>query len=293
MLADKVWSQLRPTRIGKEVTSLEQLHKAIIEPIVPVIADVKTLLFVPQGAMSSLPIHAARGPDGYLIESRVVAYFPSDSPNISPVGERLPEEPTSSWLVCGWDVSAQADRESREITRTLRQKQFDVEWPDNAKIGRERMLDGTHRVQGLHVSGHGSSLAWPKSFYSKLALSPRIQISAADWISQGPQADFVFLNVCGVGRVHPRSGDLNGFPLAVRIRGAKALIAATGYIPPSQAHAFAQLFYQQAHDTDSLSAYRHTVIASIANGMTPHGWAPYAHFGRGHLFAKSGSFQLP
>jgi hypothetical protein len=141
------------------------------------------------------------------------------------------------------------------------------------------------------VAGHGHSLAWPQSFDSILALSRRTQVTASHWITQGPRADFVFLNVCGLGRSHPRSGDLNGFPLAIRIRGATALIAATGYIPPDQAHAFAELFYGHAHGEDSLTMYREAMLASIGSGMPPQGWAPYAHFGRGHRFPALG--ELP
>ncbi|WP_344363326.1 CHAT domain-containing protein [Arthrobacter humicola] len=282
-LSEDIWFELRPSRIDETAGALEELHKAVVEPILPIVADARVLLFVPQGVMSSLPVHAARGPEGYLIERKAVAYFPEE-PHIGSqevVGEGAP------WLVCGWDVSAHAERESREVTRALRRQQLSVEWPENAEAGRERLLSG-RKLGGLHVSGHGRSLAWPQSFNSQLALSRSIAVTAADWIIHGPQAEFVFLNVCGLGRIHPRSGDLNGFPLAVRLRGAASLIAATGYIPPEQAHAFSRLFYRNANRADSLAAYCETILASIAGGLPPHIWAPYAHFGRGHRFPTLG-----
>ena len=279
-LSEDLWFELRPSRINETAAALEELHKAVVEPIMPIVADARVLLFVPQGVMSSLPVHAARGPEGYLIERQAVAYFPEE-PRIDSeegFGGGAP------WLVCGWDVSAHAERESREVARALRRKELTVEWPENAEAGRESLLSD-RKLGGLHVSGHGRSLAWPQSFNSELALSRSVTVTAAQWIIHGPQAEFVFFNVCGLGRIHPRSGDLNGFPLAVRLRGVTTLIAATGYIPPEQAHTFARLFYRNVHRSDSLAAYCDTILASIAGGMPPHVWAPYAHFGRGHRFA--------
>lgn len=282
-LAEQIWFELRPSRINEPVPALELLHKVVVQPILPIIADARVLLFVPQGLMSSLPLQAARGPEGYIIERHAVAYFPDEAHIESEETERLHVKEDAPWLVCGWDVSAQAERESLKIKRILLQRGVDAEWPANAKVGRERLLGGT-RLQGLHIAGHGRSLAWPQSFDSILALSSRNEVTASRWITHGPKSDFVFLNVCGLGRSYPRGGDLNGFPLAIRLRGATAIIAATGYIPPDQAHTFARLFYGHTRGADSLTMYREAMLASIECGMPPHGWAPYAHFGRGRRF---------
>ncbi len=280
-LSEDIWFELRPSRMEQPAASLEELHRVIVEPILPFTADARVLLFVPQGVMSSLPIHAARGPQGYLLEHKAVAYFPEERLRVHEGnGDKAP------WLVCGWDVSAHAERESREVARALRRQELSVDWPENAEAGLEKLF-GSGRLAGLHVSGHGRSIAWPQSFSSQLALSKSVTMTASEWLVHGPRAEFVFFNVCGLGRVHPRSGDLNGFPLAIRLRGATSLIAATGYIPPQQAHSFARLFYENARRGDSLAAYCETVLSCIEEGMPPHVWAPYAHFGRGHRFLTS------
>lgn len=274
-LSDLIWYQLRPTRASKPATALRVLHDVVVAPILERIPADATLIFHPQGAMSTLPLHAALGTEGYAIEHRPIAYYPTDRPE-------QPDQSSRRWLVCGWDVSAHAEREAREVARVLRRRGHAVELPPDATQGLTQLLSPSGQIEMVHVAGHGQSAAWPRSFQSTIALSPRIQLTAADWLTAGPRAAFVFLNVCGVGRVKPYGGDLNGFPLALRIRGAQAIIAANGFIPPTDAHRFAERFYAHLDSDDSLTAYRNAVRESIEAGVAAGGWAPYAHFGRGY-----------
>jgi hypothetical protein len=278
-LSDLIWYQLRPTRAGKPVTALRALHDAILAPILERVPPGATLIFSPNGAMSTLPLHAALGADGYAIERHPIAYYPTDQAAVRVSNRRS--------LVCGWDVSAHAEREARHVARVLRQRGHDVVLPPNARDGLEQLLSVSDPVELVHVSGHGQSMAWPRSFHSTIALSPRIQLTAGQWLTAGPRAAFVFLNVCGVGRVRPYGGDLNGFPLALRIRGAQAVIAANGFIPPEEAHRFAERFYAHAGSDDTLTAYRSAVLESIREGVPAVGWAPYAHFGRGYHLGRN------
>jgi len=89
----------------------------------------------------------------------------------------------------------------------------------------------------------------------------------------------VFINACNVGRAVPHAGDVNGFPLALRIRGNIAEVSALCPVDSATAGPFAQAFYDRWADGNSLKAYHAACLDAIARGEPPATWAPYMHTG--------------
>ena len=114
---------------------------------------------------------------------------------------------------------------------------------------------------------------------SRLRLSTKVSVTAGEWLRAGCRAKFVFLNACSVGRHSPHAGDLNGFPLAIRARGAITEISALSPVPSDAARTFARRFYRQWSTYDSLSAYQGACCEAIHSGVAAAGWVPYMHSG--------------
>lgn len=280
-LIDLVWFHLRPTRRARDARSLSYLYEEFVAPIMDHVPQGARLTLVPRGRFSELPIHAARSPEGYLVERNVIAY--------KSIGTTAPAVGTAGSLhslVCGWTPQIEADRESREVARVLRRNKVAVELPKRAAAGREMILDAAGQFDILHVAAHGSCFNWPNSLSSEVALSSNAVITAAEWLRTGCSARFVFLNACSIGQPGNHRGDLNGFPLAIKIRGAETVVAAIGYVAPKSAKNYAFEFYARFERMDSLAAYREAIVDIIRGGHPPHDWAPFIHDGPG--FSASG-----
>lgn len=276
-LSEAIWFELRPSRRGSPCPTLRVLHQRIAAPILSLCGDADRLLVVQHGEMANVPLHAAEGPDGYLIEHARVSYQSTfdRSPRDMPTGPRD--------LVCGWDAAIDAGLESEDTSAALRAHGRLVDSPGSADEGYRLLLNNDAvRAPLLHVAAHGVTNPWPESLRSTIQLSPTHGISAGQWLREGRRAAFVFFNVCGLGRVQPHAGDVNGFPLALRIRGADAVLAAISYIPPAQSRLFARDFYGAFGVADSLGAYQAASKTAIERQEHPSGWAPYVHYGRGY-----------
>lgn len=273
-LRARVWLELRPSRAGRPVPSLVRLHEEIVAPVLQLAPNSHPLLFVLHGALAGLPVHAARGPEGFLIEQRPVSYLS----RLGAAGRSEIAAPRTA-MVGGWDGDIHAPQEASEVTELLVAAGFAITRPRTAKIGKKRFLDPEGDLGLLHIAAHGDFRPWPQSLSSVLVLSPSVRITAADWLRNGAKADFVFLNACNLGNAAPRAGDLNGFPLAMRVRGTQATLAALGYIPPDRALEFARAFYERLPGSDTTTAYQAAVRHLIDEGAPACAWAPYLHDG--------------
>lgn len=268
-----VWSQLRPARAGRTNSALGIVDDEVVRFVRPFIKHSDDVVFVPHGGFGGLPLHAARGPHGYLIEHHRVGYLPNlDGRAVQPTLD-------AQALVAGWDPEIHAGVEAAELSATLAGLGLSVVRPPKAVEGRRMLLDSDGRWGLVHVAAHGHFRAWPESMGSRLALSSKISVAAGDWLRSGCRAQFVFINACSLGRHSPHAGDLNGFPLAIRARGAVTEVSALSPVPSLPARAFARLFYERWPGRDSLRAYQHACLEAIRRGTSPSGWAPYLHSG--------------
>ncbi|MGW2787025.1 CHAT domain-containing protein [Streptomyces populi] len=273
----RTWVDLRPlNRHEPDIDDdLAAMHTALVGPWLDEVKGSGALILIPHGVFSGLPLHAACGPHGYLIEQCPVGYLP----NLNVAPSSLVSAPSA--LVGGWDPKIQGEDEARELEAHLRGLGVGVDRPAGAGEGRDRLLDPNECVWGLvHVVAHGSLSPWPNSSDSQLHLVPGVGVSAGDWLRRGCRATLVFLNACelGQGVVH-RAGDLNGFPLALRARKTAADISALSPVDSADAHCFAAAFYEEMPKHDSLTAYYQACRKALKTERSACAWAPYVHSG--------------
>ncbi|PWK39471.1 CHAT domain-containing protein [Actinoplanes xinjiangensis] len=269
-----VWFELRPTRRNaRSVNALRKLYEVVVEPLQPHLGDTDDIVVIPHQGFAGLPVHAALGPEGHLIERHRVSYMPNlAKPAAAPAGLRRA-------LVAGWDPEISAGVEAYAVTRQLKALGFEVAKPDKAARGRRELLEPDQRWHVVHIAAHGDFQSWPASMASRLRLSPSVAVTAGEWLRSGCRATFAFTNACSVGRHTPHAGDLNGFPLALRARGVVSEISALAPVPAVGGKQFAHLFYGGWAGQDSLTAYQQACLATIAAGGRPCDWAPYVHGG--------------
>ncbi|MEV0430086.1 hypothetical protein [Micromonospora sp. NPDC050495] len=274
-LREAVWQSLRPKRGGppRRTAALKRLHAEIVGPFERELGDARDVVVVPHQAFAGLPLHAARGGDGFLIERRRVTYLGGLTDPVRPATA------SGSALVGGWDPAIGAPEEARELEAELTALGFRVVRPKNATLGRRHYLDPEAQWDVVHVAAHGDYHPWPRSMASELRLSRTVGLTAGDWLRQGCRASFVFVNACNVGRNVPHAGDVNGFPLALRIRGNVAEVSALCPVDSVTAGPFARSFYRHWTGQDSLGAYHATCLDAIARAEPPSVWAPYVHTG--------------
>ena len=274
-LRGAVWQSLRPKRSGppRRTAALKRLHSEIVGPVERELGAARDVVVVPHQPFAGLPLHAAQGGDGFLIERRRVTYVGGLSEPVRPTTA------SGSALIGGWDPAIGAPEEARQLEAELTALGFQVARPKTATLGRRHYLDPEARWDVVHVAAHGDYHPWPRSMASELRLSRTVGLTAGDWLRQGCRASFVFVNACNVGRNVPHAGDVNGFPLALRIRGTVAEVSALCPVDSATAGPFARSFYRHWVGQDSLDAYHATCLEAIGRAAPPSVWAPYVHTG--------------
>lgn len=281
-LADRIWVELRPSRAGRGrngkvrgVPSLRRLHDVCIAPIEGVLHGIDEVIFTTHGLIARLPLHAARSHEGYLIERVRCRYFSHRwNTQARNYGQNL-----STAIVGGWDPGIGGPDEARSVGNHLAGMGYAPEKSRTAVKGRMSLLAPTREVRLLHLVAHGELHAGWQAFESKLHLSASVKVSAGDWMRAGCRAEFAFLNACGLGGAIPHSGDLSGFPLALRVRGVQGSLTAMADISAKEAHRFATMFYSELAVTDTFAAYVSSVRAILALKQHPSAWVPYIYEG--------------
>ncbi|UNN05217.1 CHAT domain-containing protein [Rhodococcus opacus] len=282
-LAQRIWAELRPARAipgpdgrVRSTRSLQQLHALLITPLENHLVGMDEIVFTTDGVIARLPLHAAHGPEGFLIE-HVRCRYSSHRWNDPATG--ITSRKSRTVFVGGWDPDIGGPEEARLVTGRLCQLGYLPEQVRNAQQGRIALLDASRSARLLHLVAHGELRSGPLASESKLQLSASVQVVAGDWMRAGCLPDFAFLNACGLGGAIPHSGDLSGFPLALRVRGVRGSLTAIADLPSHTAHRFADAFYRVLPEADTFEAYLSATRGMVAAGEHPAAWAPYVYEG--------------
>lgn len=275
-----VWTHLRPARDGRANQGLEGLYRDVVRHLEPAINTIEEIVFVPRAGFAGLPLHAAHSPEGYLIERHRVTYLA----NLD--ARKAGRTVRPDGLVAGWNPQIGAGEEAKDLAERLATLGMTISRPPKATEGRKMLLDSDRAWGVVHIAAHGYFFAWPHSMDSRLELSTKVAVTARDWLHSGCRAQFVFINACSVGRQSLHAGDLNGFPLAFRVRGAVTEVSALAPVRGTAAHQFARVFYQRWACEDSLKAYHAACVEAIRLGWNASDWAPYLHAGAPAVLAS-------
>ncbi|WP_073799231.1 CHAT domain-containing protein [Streptomyces sp. CB03578] len=251
---------------------LRDLQVKVISPWREQIAEDGTIVFVPHRNFAGLPFHAALGSDGYLVEKIRVGYLP----NLEPLAPGTNIPPCA--FLGGWNAVINAPDQVDALTPLVEALGFRVEKPRRVETARDFLLDQTGEWGIVHIMAHGNFQQWPLSSTSQLRLTPQVSVNAGEWLHSGCQACLVFLNACTIGRQVPHAGDLNGFPLALRLRGVICEISCSTPVIAQVAHDFAMKFYERLPASDTLTAYQASQKAILREESSMN-WVPYFHVG--------------
>ncbi|MFI7642303.1 hypothetical protein [Nonomuraea sp. NPDC049400] len=76
-IREAIWDHLSPHEQSCIGRFLTELHAKVVEPWVEKAKGAEALVLIPHGDFSGLPVHAAFGPYGYLIQQHRVGYLPN------------------------------------------------------------------------------------------------------------------------------------------------------------------------------------------------------------------------
>jgi hypothetical protein len=249
-------------------------YAAFIEPIKARLTKIDRIIVMADASMPEIPLHAAKGSDGYLIEKFRITYC---SPNHLRSNRIRNVERTA--YVGGWHPEVNGAGESAAIYEKMGQLNIDATRLTSAREGKRQILTRDARVGILHLVAHGEPQAWPNGSSSKLELAQRVSITAGEWMTKGCSAAFVFINACYAGSAVRAPGHRSGFPLAFSLSGARASVTALHLVFPGPAESFALQFYGHLSAGDTLSAYQASCRQSIQEGQPESTWVPYVHQG--------------
>jgi len=275
-LADAIWFWLRTrTHVTERDVILTRLYDACIAPLRPYLRGATRLTFAFHDGLPFLPLHGAKGPDGFVGAQAAVSYETATSPM-----RRWEEGETARGAaVLGWDRSTLSDQETTEVTAVL-ESRFDILELDSARSAVSGViLNPEQELAILHLAGHGHLLRYPDAMDSSVELAADVTLQALDLLRSGCRSRFVFLNVCSIGYQEVTAGDQYGFALAATSRGAFAFLAPVTYVSPADAKNFAARFYEKAAQHDAAEAIRIVISDLAGSGAGPETWLPYPLFG--------------
>ncbi|WP_181799055.1 CHAT domain-containing protein [Kitasatospora acidiphila] len=254
------------------IDDLKDLHNKAVAPWLDQVAGAEIIVLILHRDFAGLPIHAALGPGGYMVEKFRVGYLPNlDLPPPSP-------GVLESAFLGGWHHGIHARDEVDSLEPWVENLGFTVTKPRRAAEGHHLILDRDREWGIIHIVADCDFQQWPLSSTSRLNLTKDVSVSAYEWLHWGCRASLAFLNACSSGLQIPHAGDLNGFPLALRVRGVTAEISCSAPVRSGAAHNFAKEFYSRLAECDTLSAYQGAQRA-ILRGCSPVNWIQYLHVG--------------
>lgn len=245
---DKLVQAVRKDLSDKALS--KQLYQALITPLLPALnaSQIETLLFVPEGSLSSIPWSALlNDSDRYLIQDYAISILPALSllkPNHAP--------PVQQWLVLAGGLTEDADIGSASIQElNLVQKFFpppDTIILQNQAFNSDRLQQSLndYTVNKLHISTH--------AFFDKTAKKSKIQLfndelDASEFIDMliKPEVQplqFIILSACSTAE-----GDDGWAALGLAGMTVKAkvpnLLATLWEVDPGIMHELLTIFYEE------------------------------------------------
>jgi hypothetical protein len=267
---------------------LQQLHRAIVEPLADVLPAGGDLVIVPHGPLHGIPFHALHDGAQYLTERYTITYAPSAGvfeacrQKARPLGQRL--------LVVGIDDPGlpYVTHEVESVAET---------WGDATSLsGRRATSRALWRQAGsfdvLHLATHGVFRADNPAFSSvKLADA---WLTVADLAEVARGAQLVTLSACETGVSGLSAGDeVVGLTRGLLAAGCTAVIASLWTVSDqSTAYLMEQLYRGLRSGMNAAAALRAAMNHVRAEYDHPYFWAPFVVSGSG-LGVVDASAALP
>lgn len=269
----------------------DSLLAALYGRLIPIdVTELDHLLIVPHGQLHSLPFHALRRDNGYLIEQVPLSYAPSLQVLRLLWQRKVESSAADPWraLVYGLAISSEADlgqdgslREAQAIWR-LFQERGTVYLEESATADSLRTLAESGQLptfQVLHFAAHAEfDPATPWRSGLKLHDS---WLDVWDIMRLQLRARVVTLSGCETGRTEVTAGEEQiGLAPAFLYAGAQTVVAGLWPVDNEATRQLMLDFYQELQAGRApASALHEAQIRLIAQGLSPYFWAPFRAVG--------------
>ena len=283
----------RDTSGGRVTTSLESLHRMLIEPVgrAGLLERVTRLVIVPHGPLTYLPFAALRDPgDGkYLVERQAILYTPSAAALAAIRGATSPGQGAVNAAVAlapfPGDLPATLF-EARGVAKAISGAVV-LAGPQATESALRRALDS---AQVVHVATHGQLNAYSPMFSQvALAAGPRGdrrddgRLEVHELLGLRVRSSLVFLSGCETGTgnawatAFSPGEDFTTLAQAFLYAGARSVIATLWRIEDDAAAALAERFYaslQRASAPEALAEAQRAMLHDPRYAV-PFDWAAY------------------
>ncbi|MFK8183079.1 MAG: CHAT domain-containing protein [Phormidesmis sp.] len=273
-------------------TVAKQAYDALIAPIRPALdaSEVKTIVFVPDGPLQTVPLAALYDGDRFLIEDYAIGLTPSLQ-LIQPK-PWLTEKPVQNQRTliggltegrAGFSPLPYVENEINSITQTIHRNSILLNQNFTKEALAERLKDNAYPI--VHIATHGQFGSTPEETYL-LTWNGRINVQEVNEMLQtnlgGRESiELLMLSACETATSDPNAG-LGLAGVAVKA-GAKSTLGTLWAINDESTAHFVDIFYQQLTQPNvtRAEALRQTQITLLKDPQYQHPiyWSAYILLG--------------
>jgi tetratricopeptide (TPR) repeat protein len=267
---------LEKLRSGSERV-LQQLYRALLEPLESDLAGRSRVLIVPHGPLHGIPFHAFYDGEQYVIDRLTIAYAPSAG--VYHACSKRDIAAANRTVVVGLDDPGLPwiEREVQTVAAV---------WPDAVLLqGKKATARALHRHAGridtLHLATHGVFRADNPAFSSIKLQDAWLTVSDLAELARG--ARLVTLSACETGVTGLAAGDeILGLTRGILAAGCRTVVASLWTVADESTAHLMEQFYDHIRDgaepAIALQAAMRTLRAAYDH---PYYWAAFVAVGGG------------
>jgi CHAT domain-containing protein len=267
------WERLGPAQGHLEATALshlQSLYSELIEPVRPELR--RSVVFVPNGFLHGIPLHALHDGGRFLMESHRISYSPSASLYCAPPSEQPFHEPL--FIAFSRNARTTSIDEIEQVAPLVPDSRVLI---NPSLLELRRAFDNPRRL--IHIAGHAGidmvdgKLSWIET--------PDGRLTSRDLLDMKIRARTLVITGCQTARRLIRPGDeWLGLMRAFYMSGANTIVSALWNIRDESARRFSLEFYRHFDGQDASSAAE-KACESLRTWQThPYFWAGFGVFVR-------------
>jgi CHAT domain-containing protein len=230
----------------------QQLWRLAMERLLPRLRDVADVVFIPGGALTGLPWHAAKLPGrsaGHVLDQIAISYMPNvrSLPMARTAWRSMPRSLRALAIEAPEPVSAPPLRTADEIAavQAYHGAEFRVIWLPGAEATRPRLREALSQFDVLHFAGHAR--ADPDPLAGGVLLAHDEFLTIRDLLASGiGVARFAVLSACETARVEDMvSDEMVSFPTALMQCGFGGVVGSLWAARDRPTTMLMKAFYQE------------------------------------------------
>lgn len=265
----------------------KQLYMRLIKPVEDRIADSKSLLIIPHGALHYLPFNALHNGRQYLLETHALRSLPSASV-LKYVKQRKAGKQSAMLVLGNPDLG---DRKYDLPSAQTEAENIAGQSPQTRLLLREQATETTLKTAAsqypvVHVASHGIFNS-KKPLDSALLLAKDAdndgKLTVAELYSLKLNADLVTLSACETGLGQINSGDdVVGLTRGFLYAGSSSVVASLWQVDDEATSQLMIRFYAEMSQKPKIEALRAAQLEVKKKYSHPYFWSAFYLTGNGH-----------